>query len=425
MNRLILINAMICTNTNQMEKRDLHIENGKIIAWQKPHDILPDDQVIDLKGCLLTPGLVDIHVHLREPGQTHKETIKTGTQAAARGGFTRICAMPNTLPVPDSEETMRALMELIQRDACIRVHPYAPITTRLVSTECVDQSVMLNLGVVGFTNDGVGVQSASTMFDAMLEAKRNNTVIVAHAEDDTLKRHGVVHEGEVSSRLQLPGILAVSESAQVARDLVLAEASGARYHVCHVSSAQTVRLIKEAKANGINVSAEVSPHHLLLDESSILCDDANFKMNPPLRSKNDRIALINGLKDGTIDCIASDHAPHSVNEKELGMMQAPFGIIGLEHAFGLLYTVFVVNEVFTLGQLIDWMSSSAAKVLNLESNRLELNQVADLAVFDLENDYIITHEFKSKSKNSPFIGRTIKGNCIMTIHNGKIVWSQI
>lgn len=424
MKRLILVNGNRCTNDDQVEPCDLVVLDGKLVSWKCPMDVNDDDTIIDLKGGLITPGLVDIHVHLREPGQTHKETIASGTQAAARGGFTSICAMPNTNPVPDTVEKMDALMALIKKDACVHVYPYAPITMGLNSTMLVDQENLMRHGAIAFTNDGLGIQSANVMFEAMQSANATSAIIVAHAEDESLKRDGVVHEGEVSKRLSLPGILSVSESAQVARDLALAEALNVHYHVCHVSTAQTVQLIRDAKKRGVHVSAEVTAHHLLLDETDILKDDANFKMNPPLRSYSDRMALLEGLKRGDLDCIASDHAPHSPAEKMQGMLHAPFGIIGMEYAFGLLYTRFVRSKNMTLQQLIDWMSDAPTRLFKLPQTNIELGQLLNCAVFDLEGWVEITDSFKSKAKNSPFIGQRIQGDCIMTIVDGNIVWRK-
>lgn len=423
--KTILINALRIIKDNELVSCAVLIENGLIQDIQDhPHFNFAEAELIDVKGALVTSGLIDLHVHLREPGFTHKETIKTGTQAAARGGFTTICAMPNTNPTPDTVEKLTHFYERVKKDALVRVLAYAPITTGLKSTQQVDQAALIQAGAIAFTNDGVGVQDAHTMFEAMKQAAPNETIIAAHAEDDTLKYGGVMHEGSINQKLNLPGIPSVCESSQVARDLILAEAAEARYHVCHVSAKETVRVIRDAKKAGIKVSAEVTPHHLLLSDQDITQDDANYKMNPPLRGKADQEALIQGLLDGTIDCIASDHAPHTCDEKKVGMLKAPFGIIGLEYGFALLYTHFVLNGIFTLEALINWMSSKPAAIFGLQVGGLQIGASADLALFDLETEIQIPETFVSRSSNSPFIGKTVRGDAVMTLVNGKIVWRK-
>ncbi len=423
--KTILINAKRLIKDNDLVSCAVLIENGLILDIQDhPHFNFSEAELIDVKGALVTSGLVDLHVHLREPGFTHKETIKSATQAAARGGFTTICAMPNTNPTPDTVEKLTAFTELVKKDALVNVLAYAPITTGLRSTQQVDQAALIKAGAIAFTNDGVGVQDAHTMFEAMKQAAHNHTIIAAHAEDDSLKYGGVMHEGTVSQSLGLPGIPSVCESSQVARDLLLAEAAEARYHVCHVSAKETIRVIRDAKQAGIKVSAEVTPHHLLLSDQDLTQDDANYKMNPPLRSKTDQEALIQGLLDGTIDCIASDHAPHTIDEKKAGMLKAPFGIIGLEYGFALLYTQFVLNGIFTLESLINWMSSRPAAIFGLQVGGLQIGSRADLALFDLETEIKISDSFVSKSSNSPFIGKTVRGDTVMTLVSGKIVWRK-
>lgn len=421
--RIILINGKRFNQTNLINSCVV-IENGLITSFDRPHEYLIDDQIIDCEGKFISPGLVDVHVHLREPGYTHKETILSGTQAAARGGFTTICAMPNTNPVPDTVENLEKFYEIVQKDALVNVYSYAPITHQLTSTQLTDQTSLREAGAIAFTNDGVGVQDAKVMFDAFKQAALTQSIIAAHAEDDRLKNGGVVHEGWVSERFNLPGIPSVSESTQVARDVLLAEACQAKYHVCHVSSKETVRVIKDAKKAGIRVSAEVTPHHLLLNEEDIQELNTNYKMNPPLRSKLDQESLINGLLEGTIDCIATDHAPHHISEKQLDMVKAPFGIIGLEYAFALLYTKFVRENRFSLKQLIDWMTIKPSELFKLKSGKLEIGCIADVAIFDLESKIIIPNTFVSKSSNSPFINHTVYGDCVLTIVAGEIKWRK-
>ena len=423
--RIKLINAQRIVKANELERCTLVIEDGVVIELQKQVDFVSAiEDAIDMKAALVTPGLVDVHVHLREPGFTHKETVKTGTQAAARGGFTTICAMPNTKPCPDSSERLEAFNAIVKRDAVVHVYPHAPITRDLSSTMLVDQKVLKQAGAIAFTNDGLGIQDAKTMFEAMKAAAQNNAIIAAHTEDDSLKYEGVLHEGITNQRMNLPGIPSICESSQVARDLILAEASKVHYHVCHVSTKETVRLIADAKRAGIRVSCEVSPHHLLLNELDIQLNDANYKMNPPLRGKDDQEALLRALLDGTIDCIASDHAPHAMDEKKQGMLKAPFGIIGLEYGFALLYTQFVKVGIFSLEQLVDWMSLKPAQIFNLPHESLKLGMKANLAFFDLMTEVTIPDHFVSKSSNSPFKGRSVFGDTVMTIVNGAIVWRK-
>lgn len=419
-------NVKMVNHRNELEAIELMIKDDKIEAIGSDLSLIgiQAEKTIDGQDALITPGLVDVHVHLREPGFTYKETIQTGSEAAARGGFTTICAMPNTNPVPDTVEKFEELQALIKKDAVVKVLHYAPITTGLKSDELVDQSGLLAAGAFAFTNDGVGVQTAGTMYLAMVEAAKNNTAIVAHTEDDSLLFGGVMHKGKISEKLNLPGILSITEASQIARDVLLSEATGAHYHVCHVSTKESVRVIRDAKKAGIHVTAEVTPHHLLLSEEDIPSDTAIYKMNPPLRGTDDREALIEGLLDGTIDFIATDHAPHSAEEKSGSMVGAPFGIVGSETAFQLLYTHFVKTGKFTLLQLIDWMSTKPAEVFNLNAGSLEVGAPADLALFNLtEEEEIDAKDFKSLSSNTPFIGWKVVGNTVMTLVDGKVVYS--
>ena len=419
-------NVKMVYHRNELEAIELMIKDDKIEAIGTDLSLIgiQAEKTIDGQDALITPGLVDVHVHLREPGFTYKETIQTGSEAAARGGFTTICAMPNTNPVPDTVEKFEELQALIKKDAVVKVLHYAPITTGLKSDELVDQPGLLAAGAFAFTNDGVGVQTAGTMYLAMVEAAKNNTAIVAHTEDDSLLFGGVMHKGKISEKLNLPGILSITEASQIARDVLLSEATGAHYHVCHVSTKESVRVIRDAKKAGIHVTAEVTPHHLLLSEEDIPSDTAIYKMNPPLRGTDDREALIEGLLDGTIDFIATDHAPHSAEEKSGSMVGAPFGIVGSETAFQLLYTHFVKTGKFTLLQLIDWMSTKPAEVFNLNAGSLEVGAPADLALFNLtEEEEIDAKDFKSLSSNTPFIGWKVVGNTVMTLVDGKVVYS--
>ncbi|MDG5470224.1 dihydroorotase [Jeotgalibacillus sp. ET6] len=409
---------------NLKETVDVRIKNGKIRDIQTVLSEMGED-VMDAKGLFLAPGFVDVHVHLREPGGEHKETIQTGTQSASRGGFTTICSMPNTRPVPDRVELVEDLFQRIQESAVVKVLPYASITERQTGKELVDMSALADLGVFAFTDDGVGVQNADMMLEAMKKAASVNKAIVAHCEENTLIHGGCMHEGERSRALGLPGIPSVCESVQIARDVLLAEAAGCHYHVCHVSTKESVRVIRDAKNAGIRVTAEVTPHHLLLNEQDITEQDAMFKMNPPLRSMEDQKALLEGLEDGTIDFIATDHAPHSMEEKAEGMQLAPFGIVGLETAFTLLHTRFVKTERWTLAQLVDWLTIKPAQTFNLPSGKIETGNDADLVLIDLEMEKVIdSNEFLSKGKNTPFNGLKTIGWPVTTIVGGRIVWEE-
>ncbi len=425
---LYLKNVKTLDNQGHLYPLEVMIESDVITYLGKDLSGVasPDCQDLDGQGGLLVPGLIDVHVHLREPGGEHKETIATGSRAAARGGYTTICAMPNLNPVPDNPENLSAIYDTIQTDAVIDVRQYATLTKELTSeTELVDYNALSKAGAFAFTNDGFGVQTAGTMYEAMLEAEKMNKPVVAHTEDNSLLYDGVMHEGQQNQKLNLPGMLALTESTQIARDVLLAEKTGVHYHVCHVSSKGSVRVIREAKKAGIGVTCEVSPHHLLFTENAIQSDDANYKMNPPLRSEADRQALLAGLLDGTIDMIATDHAPHTSEEKKHGFKEAPFGITGIETAFQLLYTYLVRTGHCTLSQLISWMSVRPAEVFDLPLGKIQIGGLANLAIFAMdEKTFISEKDFVSKSSNSPFIDWEIYGETIATIYQGKIVYQR-
>ncbi|HGF7573928.1 TPA: dihydroorotase [Enterococcus hirae] len=423
--RTLIKNGQINTRKNETTPAEIWIENGKIKAIGEGFSEAEFDEVFDAKGQLITPGLVDVHVHLREPGFTYKETIAAGTKAAARGGFTTVCAMPNLNPVPDTPEKLEQVYDLIKRDAVVKVLQYAPITENLRSEVLVDQEAMIKAGAFAFTNDGVGVQTAGTMYQAMKEAAKNNKALVAHTEDESLLFGGVMHASDKAKELGLPGILSVTESSQIARDLLLAEATGVHYHVCHVSTKESVRVIRDAKKAGIQVTAEVSPHHLILIDEDIPEDFGFWKMNPPLRGKEDREALIEGLLDGTIDCIATDHAPHGLEEKSKSFLESPFGIVGSETAFQLIYTHFVETNRFTLEQVINWMATKPAEIFQLEAGTLTVGAPADVAIFDIEHSSTIDKkDFLSKGENTPFVGWNVKGETLGTFVDGKLAWHK-
>ncbi|WP_342566851.1 dihydroorotase [Psychrobacillus sp. FSL K6-4046] len=420
----IIQNVQLVNKSGELQTTSVVVKDGKI-AEITPTPTLEDAQVIDGKGMLLSAGFIDVHVHLREPGGEHKETIETGTKAAAKGGYTTICAMPNTRPVPDTVENFSHVLDLVDKNALVRVLPYASITIRQAGKERTDIAALKELGAFALTDDGVGVQTAGTMLEAMQEAAKHTIPVVAHCEDNSLLYGGVMHKGKRNEELGLKGIHSVSESVHIARDILLAEAAGAHYHVCHVSTKESVRVIRDAKKAGIHVTAEVSPHHLLLCEEDIPANDAIWKMNPPLRGRDDMMALREGLLDGTLDFIATDHAPHTDEEKAHGFEKAPFGIVGLETAFPLLYTHFVKTGAWSLKQLLDYLTIKPANVFGFEFGKLEVGAPADLVLVDLKKEQKIDKEaFLSKGKNTPFDGWVCTGWPQVTIYNGEIVWQE-
>lgn len=420
----LIKNAKILWN-NQLVPRDILIDKGII---QKISDHLENNAAttFDAKGAFLSTGLVDVHVHFREPGFEYKETINSGSKAAARGGFTTVIAMPNLNPVPDNEEKITNQIARNKQNGVIHIEQYGAISNNLTSTQVTNIKGMSTAGAKAFTNDGKGVQTANTMLQAMVAAASVNKPLAAHLEDDTLVHDGVMNEGEASIKLALPGITGLAESSQLARDLVLAKATGVHYHVAHISTKESVELVRIAKHEGVHVTAEVSPHHLLLSEEDINSDNAMFKMNPPLRTQRDREAVIAGLLDGTIDMVATDHAPHGKEEKQKSFRDAPFGITGIETSFQLLYTYLVKNGVMTLETLLERMVTAPVSAFQLQApTSIVEGARADLALFDLENNYEIdTESFESMGKNSPFIGWEVYGKTLATWIDGEIVYKD-
>ncbi|MCM3759383.1 dihydroorotase [Alkalihalobacillus oceani] len=413
--------GFVLQQDGSLKQQDVFITEGRTY-FQKPGE---PEEVIDVEGQLVAPGLVDVHVHLREPGGEAKETIATGSKAAAAGGFTTICAMPNTRPVPDHAETLSQIRKKMEETGCVRVLPYASITIRQLGQELTDFAALKEAGAFAFTDDGVGIQSADQMLQAMTRAAELDMAIVAHCEEDTLIHGGYVHDGNYAAKHNLKGIPSICESVHIARDVLLAEATGAHYHVCHISTKESVRVVRDAKRAGIRVTAEVSPHHLLLCEDDIPGLDPNFKMNPPLRSKEDQAALWEGLFDGTIDFIATDHAPHREEEKAAGMERAPLGIVGSETAFPLLYTHMVKSGKATLKQLIDWLTVKPAEAFSLPAGVLTDGGVADVTVIDVTTEKAIDKEaFFSKGKNTPFDGWVCQGWPLYTFVDGKLVFHK-
>ena len=370
----------------------------------------------DKTGYVKLPGFCDVHVHLREPGFSYKETIRSGSLAAARGGYTAVCAMPNLNPVPDSVEHLEEELALIRRDAVIDVRAYGAISVNEAGKELADLEGMAPW-VIAFSDDGHGVQDDGMMREAMERAKALGKLIVAHCEDNALLRGGYIHDGMYAAAHSHRGICSESEWRQVARDLELAARTGCGYHVCHISTKESLRLIREARQDGLDVSCETAPHYLLLDEND-LQEDGRFKMNPPLRAREDREALLEGLCDGDILCIATDHAPHSAEEKSRGLERSAFGIVGLETAFPLLYTGLVKTGVLTLEALVALLSDRPRE-------RFGLPRGDDWSLWDLESEYTIDPaDFLSKGKASPFTGRRVFGKCLQTVHKGKPVYLE-
>lgn len=399
---------------------DILVENGLIRDISSHIDPPADTQVIDISGCLVTSSFADVHVHFREPGRPDKETVRTGSMAAAHGGYTVVCAMPNLSPAPDSIGTLALEQDLIDAGAVIDVLPYATITMGRKGLELVDME-SLKGRCVAFSDDGSGVQDDAVMSAAMKQAARLGCIIAAHCEDNSLLKGGYIHDGQYCRQHGHKGICSESEWGQIKRDIALAEEAGCHYHVCHISTRESVELIRQAKARGVNVTCETGPHYLVLCDGD-LQEDGRFKMNPPLRSADDRAALIEGLKDGTIDMIATDHAPHTAEEKSRGLAGSAMGIVGLETAFPVLYTELVKKGVISLEKLTEVMSASPRRVFGLGGG-LEPGQSADLTVFDLNEEYRIdSSSFLSKGHATPFEGREVFGKCVLTMLRGNIVW---
>ena len=378
--------------------------------------------VIDCGGMYVLPGFADVHVHLREPGFIYKETIKSGSLASAAGGYTTVCSMPNLKPAPDCMENLSVQLEAIKKDACINVLPYGTITVGQNGAELADMEDMADY-VAGFSDDGKGVQSEEMMLAAMKKAKSLGKIIAAHCEDNSLLRGGYIHDGEYAKAHGHKGICSESEWGPIKRDLELVSKTGCAYHVCHISTKESVELIREAKKAGINVTCETGPHYLLLDDSD-LKEEGRFKMNPPLRSKADREALLEGICDGTIDMIATDHAPHSAEEKSKGLAGSMMGIVGIETAFPLLYTHLVKTGIIDMSRLIELMHTAPCKRFGF-GGEIENGAPADFTIFDLDSKYTIDPEkFLSMGKATPFDGYEVYGRCLMTVCGGKIAFDN-
>lgn len=367
-----------------------------------------------VENYIIVPGLCDVHVHFREPGFSYKETIASGSAAAAHGGYTAVCTMPNLAPVPDSAEHLQVQLDAIKRGAAIKVLPYGAITVGEKGEKLADMEAISDK-VCAFSDDGKGVQNDETMRGAMTAVKRLGKIIAAHCEDNALLFGGYIHDGEYAKMHGHRGISSASEYKQIERDLRLAEETGCAYHVCHISTKESVELIRQAKARGVNVTCETAPHYLVLCDEDMQ-EDGRFKMNPPLRSRADKEALIEGIKDGTIDMIATDHAPHSAEEKGRGLEKSLMGVVGLETAFPVLYTELVMKNIITLDRLVELMSFKPKERFGIDTNN-------DFAVFDISEAYKIDpKDFLSMGRATPFAGREVFGRCLLTVHNEKVVY---
>ena len=368
------------------------------------------------KEYFIFPGFCDVHVHFREPGFSYKETIKTGSLSAAAGGYTAVCTMPNLNPTPDSVENIKIQTDIIDRDAIVNVYPYGTITVNEAGNELSDMEGMRDIAIA-FTDDGRGVQSDDMMRAAMLKAKALGKMIVAHCEVNSLLKGGYIHDGEYAKAHNHRGICSASEYEQIARDIELVKETGCSYHVCHISTKESVALIRQAKKDGVDITCETGPHYLVLDDSN-LQEHGRFKMNPPLRSKEDREALIEGILDGTIDMIATDHAPHSDEEKSKGLEKSAFGIVGLETAFSLMYTHFVKTGIITMEKLIELMVINPRKRFGLEIKN-------DFSVWKLDEEYTVNpEEFVSMGKATPFENEKLCGRCVLTVKDGKVIYKK-
>ena len=382
-----------------------------------------EGEVFQFNNFVVLPGFIDVHVHLREPGFSYKETVESGTLAAARGGYTHVCSMPNLKPVPDSFEGIKPQLQAIENSAKVNVYPYGTITEGQKGMKLSDFDGLLN-HVIAFSDDGVGVQNEDLMRQAMLEAKKRKKMIVAHCEDNVLRAGGYIHDGEYARKYGHKGISSESEWKQIERDLKLVAETGCSYHVCHISAKESVELLRQAKLAGLDVSGETAPHYLVLDDSE-LRDEGRFKMNPPIRSAKDREALIEGILDGTLDMIATDHAPHSAEEKGKGLKDSLMGIVGLETAFPVLYTELVKGGIISFEKLIQLLHYNPMKRFGI-GTEIEVGAEANFTVFDLDTPYIIdSNEFLSRGKSTPFEGKEVYGRCKMTIAKGDLVWKEI
>ena len=417
--RIVLKGGRVFSGGKSFEA-DVVVCGDRIAEVTPEAAILPGDKVVDCRGRWVTAGLVDLHVHLREPGFSSKETIATGTAAAAHGGFTTVCAMPNLEPAPDSLENLRRETEIIERDAVVKVLPYATITRRRAGREIVDFAA-LRPYVAAFSDDGSGVQDDDMMLAAMRAAAANDCIIAAHCEVNSLLHGGYIHDGAYAAAHGHKGISSESEWRQIERDIKLAAQTGCRYHVCHISTKESVALIRDAKRSGVRITCETGPHYLTMCDAD-LREEGRFKMNPPIRSAADRDALIGGVQDGTIDVIATDHAPHTAEEKSRGLAGSAMGVVGLETSFAVIYTKLVMAGIISPERMIELMAEAPRRIFTLGGG-LAAGEKADIAVFDLDNEFTVDPAtFLSKGRSTPFEGWRLHGQTILTLVNGRTAY---
>lgn len=417
--RIVLKGGRVFSGGKSFEA-DVVVCGDRIAEVTPEAAILPGDRVVDCRGRWVTAGLVDLHVHLREPGFSSKETIATGTAAAAHGGFTTVCAMPNLEPAPDSLENLRRETEIIERDAVVKVLPYATITRRRAGREIVDFAA-LKPYVAAFSDDGSGVQDDGMMLAAMRAAAANDCIIAAHCEVNSLLHGGYIHDGAYAAAHGHKGISSESEWRQIERDIKLAKQTGCRYHVCHISTKESVALIRDAKRSGVRITCETGPHYLTMCDAD-LREEGRFKMNPPIRSAADRNALIEGVQDGTIDVIATDHAPHTAEEKSRGLAGSAMGVVGLETSFAVIYTKLVMAGIISYERMIELMAEAPRRIFTLGGG-LAAGEKADIAIFDLDNEFTVDPAtFLSKGRSTPFEGWRLHGQTILTLVDGRTAY---
>ena len=420
--RYLLQNAQILSLGGVFRAADVLLSGGRIVSIGDRISCPADAVSIDLHKSVLFPGFVDVHVHLREPGFSYKETIRTGTLAAAHGGFAHVAAMPNLDPVPDCAAALAVQRAIIEKDALVHVHPYGAISVGEKGERLADLDGLAP-GVIAFSDDGRGVQSESLMREAMMQCRRLGKILAAHCEDNSLLHGGYIHDGAYARAHGHRGICSESEWGPIARDLRLAEQTGCAYHVCHVSTKESVALIRAAKRRGVDVTCETAPHYLTFTDED-LQEDGRFKMNPPLRAREDRDALIEGLLDGTIDMLVTDHAPHSREEKARGLEKSAMGVVGLETSFAASYTALVQTGILPLGKLVDLMHGAPMRRFGCGTELAE-GQPADLTAFDLTKTYTVDPEtFLTMGRATPFAGRALTGVCKLTMIGGEPVWKE-
>lgn len=420
--RYLLQNAQILSSGGVFRAADVLLSGGRIVSIGDRISCPADAVSIDLHKAVLFPGFVDVHVHLREPGFSYKETIRTGTLAAAHGGFAHVAAMPNLDPVPDCAAALAVQRAIIEKDALVHVHPYGAVSVGEKGERLADLEGLAP-GVIAFSDDGRGVQSESLMREAMIQCRRLGKILAAHCEDNSLLHGGYIHDGAYARAHGHRGICSESEWGPIARDLRLAEETGCAYHVCHVSTKESVALIRAAKRRGVDVTCETAPHYLTFTDED-LQEDGRFKMNPPLRAREDRDALIEGLLDGTIDMLVTDHAPHSREEKARGLDKSAMGVVGLETSFAASYTALVQTGILPLGKLVDLMHGAPMRRFGCGTELAE-GQPADLTAFDLTKTYTVDPEtFLTMGRATPFAGRALTGVCKLTMIGGEPVWKE-